>query len=265
MMLDQDTTTPLDRPLPPTLPLMIVPIAGTEGWGDTWWQDGSLWLTTLANSHVYPVRLDGRPFRWSTDLDGLGGFAAVGNMLRGLWRRPQHAVLHRDWEAGGDALGYFLRDLPYQSRNIIAHSHGGQVALYCAAAGMPIRTLTTVGTPVREDMFRVYQDARPHLGFHLHVCDARFDLWGTLGQLFDGQVSIQRTWPDPLVTLGTRATRTTPGPNLTQELAHIGHGDVLRKPAAIAYWRERGWLDLLRLGQAATRYKLTLSGGRVVV
>jgi hypothetical protein len=242
-----NTVPELDGPIPPTAPLYIVPIAGTEGWGDPWWQDGSPWLQALENANCRAWRLDGRPFRWSTDLDGANVVACAWNALRGLLRRTRHPVLHRDWRAGGDACGYYLRDVPYEARNLVAHSHGGQVALYTAADGTPIRTLVTVGTPVRGDMEDVYAAARPHIGWHLHVCDAVFDLWGTLGQLFDGDVRIERTWP--------KVVAGGPGPDLTLTLEHIGHTKLLHDPREVHRWVNHGLLDLMRLGRKAEAYK----------
>lgn len=239
-----------DKPIPPEDPLYLVPIAGTEGWGDAWWQRGSPWLCALARANAFPMELEGRAFRWSTDLDGidfLSGWRALRNMVRDLTRRRQLPVLHRTWQAGGDSLGYFLQDIGYASRNLVAHSHGGQVALYTAASRVTIRTLVTVGTPVRADMFGVYAEARKHIGWHLHICDDTFDLWGMLGQLFDGKVSIERTWPIEV--------EGGPGPDLTLTLRGIGHGKILRDPTLIPHWIDQGWLDLIRLGQLSTRYK----------
>lgn len=247
---------PQDQPIPPTDPLWILPIAGTEGWGDPWWQDGSPWLLALQNAHCRPLRQETlrglRPFRWDTDVDGLDPVASLGNIVRGLLNRRKAEVVHRDWQAGGEACGTFLRDVPYRNRNVIAHSHGGQVAIY-AGLDRSIRTLVTVGTPVRGDMQDVYEEARKNIGYHLHICDDTFDLWGTLGQLFDGDVRIERTFPKAWAH----------GPDLTLTLQGIGHGKVLRDPKEITRWVDQGWLDLLRLGQAATRFHAAFGEQRV--
>lgn len=239
-----------DQPIPPEAPLYIVPMAGTESWGDLWWQTGSPWLAELATARCFPVLVGKHPFRWSTTLDGItprevGG--TVKNWIRRAFGKAPQAVLHREWEAGGDACFYFLHDLPYAKRNLIAHSHAGQVALYAAAFGTRIRTLVTVGTPVRADMFDVYARARKNIGWHLHICDATFDLWGTLGQLFDGEVSVSRTWP---AEVGGG-----PGPDLTVTLEDIGHSGILRDPKLVDLWVTEGWLALIRLGSLAARYR----------
>lgn len=238
---------PSDQPIPVTDPLWILPIAGTEGWGDTWWQDGSEWLEHLANANVRALRRDTlrgpQPFRWSTDLDGLDPFRALLNVVRGFFNRHKLAAVHRDWQAGGESCAGFLTDVPYERRNLIAHSHGGQVGIY-AALDREIRTLVTIGTPVRGDMQEVYEQARPHIGYHLHICDDTWDLWGTLGQLFDGDVTIHRTFPKSWAV----------GPDLTITLPGIGHAKVLRDPQELRKWTASGWVDLLRLGQYAARF-----------
>lgn len=243
----------LDQPIPPTDPLWVLPIAGTEGWGDLWWQDGSPWLQALANAHCLPLRKQThrglRPFLWSTDLDGVNGWAALQNMIRQLLNRRHVAVVHRDWQAGGEACSWFLADFAYRKRNLIGHSHGGNVAIYCAL-DRSIRSLVTVGTPIRGDMQEVYEEARPNIGYHMHICDDTFDLWGTLGQLFDGDVRIDRTFPADWKAQ----------PDLTLTLRGIGHGKILRDAKEITRWQTDGWLDLLRLGAHAQRFHPAYGG-----
>lgn len=246
----------MDQPIPPTNPLWFLPIAGTEGWGDAWWQDGSPWMTTLANANCRPLRQETlrgpRPFRWSTDLDGMEPLAALRNAIRGLLRRHKLAVVHRDWQAGGEACGSFLAGVPYARRNLISHSHGGQVGIY-AGLDRSIRTLVTIGTPVRGDMQQVYEEARPNIGYHLHICDDTWDLWGTLGQVFDGDVTLHRVFPKTWAF----------GPDLTLTLRAIGHGKVLRDPREIRRWVDQGWLDVLRLGQHAARFHAAFRESRI--
>jgi pimeloyl-ACP methyl ester carboxylesterase len=157
------------------------------------------------------LTVDGRPFRWSTALDGLFGE-------------------DRDWEASADALGWFLRGVPYADRNLIGHSHGGTVALLLAGSGFPLRSLTTVGTPPRDDV--PLAAAEHWITFHQHLYDLRRDLWGWLGQVGDHELRTERALPDPHVT------------NIA--VLDIRHSRALRDPKYIALWGTEGWLENIR-------------------
>lgn len=87
--------------------------------------------------------------------------------LTGTFFSPDHLA----WQFGGQQLRAFLQTVPYESRNIIAHSHGGQVAAYAASLlpAIQIRSLITVDAPVRRDMDPVWEEARKHVVFHIHL------------------------------------------------------------------------------------------------
>jgi pimeloyl-ACP methyl ester carboxylesterase len=201
--------------------VVAVGVAGTAGWRDTWWKDGSPLWAHLATLGITPARVGGRPFRWSTDLGWTWQF----------WRSWFGQMRHSDWEAGGDSLASYLEHLPFEDRNVIAHSHGGQVALYCAALGVPIHRLLTIGTPVREDMGDVIAAARPHIDKWHHVYDPRWDLWARLGMVGDGRLGGCRMFPPADANLAVR---------------RVGHGGLLMKPARFALWQEVGLADFLR-------------------
>jgi hypothetical protein len=191
-----------------------IPIAGTHGWGrDTWMKADSDFGRMMTAEGFELLRCGDRPFRWSTALDGLFGD-------------------DREWEAASDALYFFLRFVPIEDRNIIAHSHGGQLPLLVAASGFPIRSLTTIGTPVRDDI--PVAAAEGFIGFHQHIYDTKRDLMGWLGQVGDYQLRTERTFPDRRVkNIG---------------VADIRHSKVLRDPQYIPLWQSRGWLDNIRAG-----------------
>ena len=97
---------------------------------------------------------------------------------------------HSDWDAGGAALGYKLESLPPHERIVIAHSHGGNCAGYCAAPsaqGPPvyIHRLLTICTPARGDMAPVWSEAHKHIGAHRHISAKGWDFWQRLGELGD--------------------------------------------------------------------------------
>ena len=153
----------------------ILLVQGT--WGGTWAREGTPFRQMLAAQHVTTLE----PFEWSYDLSGV---------LTWMGRT------HSDWIAGGAALTYYLRGLPYEQRNVIAHSHGGQVAAYAAAhSDCWIRRLITVSTPVRKDMQDTWAQARPNIGAWTHVAAKRGDWMIRLGELFDGAFGWTRQMP----------------------------------------------------------------------
>lgn len=199
----------------------VVLVQGTRGWSERWWQDRSPFVRFLAQHGIAPARVMRRPFRWTTAVDGWR-----------FWERWfGSADDHRDWEACGDALTYFLAGLRYADRNVIAHSHGGQGAFYTAARGPRIRVLITVGTPARADMQAIIAAARPNIGTWWHICDRAFDLWGHAGELGDGAVSLDRTF--------VAADR-----NIT--LPRIGHTGVLTNERLFHHWIDEGAIALLK-------------------
>lgn len=206
----------------------FLPIAGTWSFDDPWYQQGP-WLDYMAAHGFLPVRdEDGAPFRWTTNLNGLG------NLLRRIPlvnRLPSVRHDEWDWRAGGDALAYFMdSDVEIEDRNLVAHSHGGPVVAF-ACARRRIRTLITIGTPARADLQQVWTKARPNIGYWLHVMDADADEIGWLGGIGDGRVSTSRLQP-----LADR--------NLL--LKDISHSNLLRNPAFFDLWEREGLLDVLR-------------------
>lgn len=192
--------------------MKYLPIAGTNGWRDTWTRADSDFGRMMTAEGFELLFAGDRPFRWSTALDGLFGD-------------------DREWAAGADALFYFLRTVPVNDRNLVAHSHGGQLALLLAASGFPIRTLTTVGTPPRDDM--PLAAAEHAIGFHQHIYDLKRDFMGWLGQVGDHDLRTERALPSAHVK------------NIP--VADISHSKILRDPKYIPLWKTEGWLNNLRV------------------
>ncbi len=191
--------------------MKYLPIAGTDGWNDAWVKAKSDFGQMMAAEGFELLLAGDRPFRWSTALDGLFGD-------------------DRQWAAGADALYYFLRFVPLEDRNLICHSHGGQLPAFVCASAFPIRSLTTVGTPVRDDV--PWSAAEGFIGFHQHLYDLKRDLWGWLGQVGDHDLRTERTFPDNRVkNIG---------------VADISHSKVLRDPKCIPLWQSQGWLQNIR-------------------
>lgn len=196
--------------------MRYMPLAGTHAWRDAWTRADSDFGRLMAGEGFAIILAGGRPYRWSTALDGLIG-------------------ADRNWEAAADSAFYFLRDVPFEDLNLIGHSDGGNVALILAASGFRIRTLTTIGTPPREEINLV--DAEAHIEFHQHIYDLRRDLWGWLGQVGPGQLHFDRKFNHPRV--------------LNIALEGIGHSSILRDAAQLHFWRDAGAIANIRAGRKA--------------
>ncbi len=212
--------------------MRVLPIFGTAGgdWDENgqpcqdashWWHfqeaDGhdSAWWAYMRSLNFRPYRTD-KGFSWTGELDGL--FTAT--WWPWNWGRKTHPL--KQWEAGGDALIYYATPI-YEPFVVVAHSHGGAVALMAAANGLEIDVLITLGTPYRSDMRKVIDRALPNIRRWVHICDRNFDFIGQAGEFGDGVISISRTQPDAL--------------NLT--LDGIDHSHLLQRPEAFHYWTER--------------------------
>jgi hypothetical protein len=130
--------------------MKFIAVAGTGGlYRDDWWHLDSPFTAFLAQQGIQHAKPDD-VFIWSTDVNGIGS-----NPFK--FFNPAH---HSDWEAGGNALRYYAKDISYEDRNIICHSHGLQVVLY---SYINIRSLISVGSPVRKDMLGLAKELRPKI------------------------------------------------------------------------------------------------------
>jgi len=209
--------------------MKILPIGGTWSWkgeledhSGEWWHPRNPFMKFLGDrgfEHVCPAE----PFIWSTQVNGSL-----------FWAKN-----HTDWQAGGAALCYYLgtsrygpAEVPLEDRNIIAHSHAGQVVAYAAAfRGLHINNLVTIGSPVRHDMRPIYRAARPQIKFWLHIASDWSDRMQWFGEWFDGSVGVQRRQPFA---------------DVNDQLPGIGHSKILRDPEYFRCWDELGWLEMLQ-------------------
>lgn len=190
----------------PQATLSLLPIAGTHANnGGQWWQPGSPFLAYMAD---HGIRFEGyEPFEWSCDLDGV------------FWELSRR---HRDWRAGGKALRYYLGGayLPVTPDVVMAHSHGLQVALYAASEGVQIPVLVSIMSPVREDMRRVAEAARPNISWWLHLYTPK-DWTQRLGTWFDGK------WG---------AGRQHPLADVNMPIHGVEHGSLVSDPRRFPLW-----------------------------
>ena len=211
----------------------FVPVLGTWAFDGTpdpgadWWMPGSDLLKHLAATEGLEHARPDEPFVWCSGLDGVRGADA-------------------HWIAAAANLAAYLRALPYEDRNVVAHSHGGQVAIlacvyeqgFRARTGKPIgdpfiRRLMTVCSPVRKDLIDEAQQAKPLIGSWLHVASngGVFDKWQVLGELFDGRLGIYRAHPVA---------------DINDRVRDIGHSRILRDRALFPLWSSRRWAAFLR-------------------
>lgn len=182
-----------------------------------WSAPGSEFRKRMAVNGLVAVQ---PPFEWTTALDGLWG-------------------KNVSWQVGGNNLFYHLvpplcpeRAVPSDELIVIAFSHGVQVALYAFAAGLRGR-LISVCPPIRSDMFRVAQVARPNILRWLNLYGNWKDVWAVAGAIRDGHFGIQRSYPAGFCD--------------TQEKVAGGHGAALRDPKILAGPQWAGWVaEVLR-------------------
>lgn len=186
-------------------PTKVVLVPGT--WGGAWCQPGAPFFEFLKTRGFSPVYFQG----WSCDVDGL---PTLGKIREGR--------SHANWMSGGWALRYLLEDLPLEDRNVIAHSHGGQIALYAAGqADLELNRVITVCTPVRGDLRDLAARARTRIQAHRQIYAAGWDFWMRAGEFIDGHFGWQRDMAFA---------------HENQAFKGIGHSGLLNDPRFFELW-----------------------------
>ena len=194
-----------------------LPIAGTWSRDDNpndllWWEPKSPFNLFAETNKYKQILVDDDPFIWSANVDGI-------DFHHHNW----------DWMTAGSNLAHYLKAVPLEDRNLLAHSHGGQVALY-AASHLPINSLLTISTPVRQDMQNTITAARPNIKRWVHVHSDYTDTWQAYGELFDGHFGIVRNM--------SRADKNIMIPG-------VGHSDILYQPTAFHHWNDHSLFGYL--------------------
>jgi hypothetical protein len=212
------------RYLKPSTPVTYFPIGGTDSWDEDennfqWWERGSEFNRHMATQGL--VLHARTPFEWSTCLDGIP-------------TRKNHVI----WKGAAKHLICFLERVPLQERNIIAHSHAGNVVFYAMSYGLKINNLVTVGTPVRSDMEAVILRGIGNCDYWHHIYDSSTDLTSVLGALFDGKLRVRHHFDLA---------------DSQDNVKGIGHSRILNDYKAIRLWNaeERGWASILAMGRGA--------------
>lgn len=179
---------------------------------DKYFQQNDLQIATV----------EGEIFVWATALTGANPFRYFGF-------KDKHVA----WKAAAKNLKFFLKDVPYEDRNLILHSHGGQVGAYALADGLKVRSMVTLMTPVRKDMYDVYEAAAGNSSWWCHVHSGWSDWTQLFGSLFDGHIGIHREMP-PF----------TADKNI--HVPKVGHSKLLRSPAHYPLWEQYDLFSHLR-------------------
>jgi pimeloyl-ACP methyl ester carboxylesterase len=181
---------------------------------DEWYAPGSAFVRAVLAPHGIEPLWPDDPFVWDGEADGVGWWG----------RERKHLV----WQAAAANLVYRLKALPLEQRNLIAHSHGGQVALY-AASVLPLNRLITVTTPVRGDMVHTIAVARANIGAWWHLYSTGFlrDKMQWFGEFFDG------VWNIP-------PKRTFDAANQNVACKDVGHSGLLCEAKYYDQWTTTG-------------------------
>jgi len=110
----------------PSVGKMLIVIHGTWASGEDWWRPGSPFPNYL-DSVTHSVYNGADPFSWSG-------------------RNSDRARIE-----GADILMKWTRAHPAQELTVVAHSHGGNVAILASRNGLMIDRLILLGTPSRLD------------------------------------------------------------------------------------------------------------------
>lgn len=194
----------------------VLLIAGTRRPGSVpttadWWHPGSAFVAALqAAGHQLASPDD--LFSWTQDADGI-----VGD--------------DREWREAGKALRWYLQSYPVDT--ILAHSHGGNVAVLALAGGAMVDHQITVATPVRPELADAYHQASLRVGRWTHLRSDSSDFFQRWGS---------RTWRDWLRPWRWgRFERDMASADCNVFAPGVTHGALLEP----ALWTRRGWWGLL--------------------
>jgi len=153
----------------------VVLVHGTWGRADIWHRpEAPLW-SALVERGFEPIE-----FLWS----GL-----LGGYPHPLINPPSTDHMEGDlalWASEGEKLALFCKVHNLVCPDVIPHSHAVQVLSMAAAGGQKFRNVLSLSGPVREDMKKYRQQARPNISRWTQVVDRDGDMTIREGQAFDG-------------------------------------------------------------------------------
>lgn len=183
------------------MPTPVYLIGGTHWQSDTWWQPDSAFSAFLK----------------AQNFDVLGVIEWSGALVI-------QPAIERDWYDGAEHVIDALSAVPEDCRNVIAHSHGGQLALL-AAQEIQIHRLLTLGTPRRREI-----PTDGMIGRWRHAMDKSWDQWGLLGSFTGWMLSWNRRMPGAENVL----------------LPGVRHAGLMTDPALFERWTGDGLIDFFR-------------------
>jgi hypothetical protein len=205
-------------------PVTYIPIPGTDAWDEDennfqWWERGSEHQRHMATQGL--VLHACGALEWSTALDGVP-------------TRKNHVI----WKGAAKHLLCHLERVPLAQRNLIAHSHGGNVVFHALAYGLRINNLITVGTPVRADMEPIILQGLGNCNYWHHIYDSSGDRISLYGALFDGRWRIKHDFDLA---------------DSQDNVKDIGHSRILNDYQHMPLWNhdQKGWASILAHGKDA--------------
>lgn len=170
----------------------ILNLHGTWGRDDIWFRRGSAFTTGLHAAGLSLVHDE--PFLWSGNVGGLP-FSSTPDDPRDLYDDSGRLEWANEARHG---IYYCAAYRPGQEVSVLAHSHGGQVALLMIALGLKVRHLITISAPVRKDMLAMRWLARERISGTWVALHGDFwkDRMIKLGELFDGSFGWSMTFPE---------------------------------------------------------------------
>jgi len=107
------------------------------------------------------------------------------------------------WCSEGEKLALWCIDRGLESPDLLTHSHGLQVGVFAASAGQSFDHFLSISGPIRSDMAKYRQLARPNIRKWTQVVDPDDDMTIREGQAFDHHLGWAYDLPEGDLTINT--------------------------------------------------------------
>ena len=198
------------------IPTILVAGTWANGRGapqDSWWRpESDFYKEGLAHGLNLVDAAD--PFVWCTGLDGID-------------------AENSHWKSAAHALIWYCDSKKLDSVNLLAHSHGGNCALYASNFGLKINILITVATPPRKEIIA----HRANIKHWVHIRGGIKDYVQIAGEL-----SFEAMETAILLHDFDFLERDMELADQNIVVLDKGHSELHEA----ALWKEKGWFDLLK-------------------